>query len=73
MKIFLTILSLFFSAIAFAQNGEVVKGNRFFKDGNYDKAEESYLKAINKKPNTIAQFNLGNTLYKKEKTEDSIK
>jgi len=73
MKIFLTILSLFFSAIVFAQNGEVVKCNRYFKDGNYDKAEESYLKAINKKPNTIAQFNLGNTLYKKEKMEDAIK
>lgn len=73
MRIFLTILSLFFSVIVIAQNGEVVKGNRYFKDGNYDKAEESYLKAINKKPNTVAQFNLGNTLYKKEKTEDAIK
>ncbi len=73
MKFFLTILSFLPTFIAFAQNGEVVKGNRYFKDGNYDKAEESYQKAIRKKPNTIAQFNLGNTLYKKEKKEDAIK
>jgi len=73
MKIFLTIWLLFFSAIAFAQNGELVKGNRYFKEGNYDKAEESYLKSLNKKPSPVAQFNLGNTLYKKEKTEDAVK
>jgi Ca-activated chloride channel homolog len=60
--------------ILFAQNGEVVKGNQYFKNGNYDKAEESYKKALAKKPNnTTATYNLGNTLYKKEKTEDAIK
>ncbi len=74
MRIILLILFAVMAAVSFAQNGEVVKGNKYFKDGNYDKAEDAYKKALAKKPNnTTATYNLGNTLYKKEKTEDAIK
>jgi len=73
MKGFLTILLISFSALAFAQKGEVILGNRYFKEGKYDKAEEAYRKAISRKPEAVAPFNLGNTLYKKEKTEEAIK
>jgi Ca-activated chloride channel homolog len=74
MHIVCTVIFSFIITLSFAQNGEVVKGNKYFKDGNYDKAEESYKKALAKKPNnTTATYNLGNTLYKKEKTEDAIK
>jgi Ca-activated chloride channel homolog len=74
MKVFCLMISVLTATVSFAQNGEVIKGNKYFKDGNYDKAEESYKKALTKKPNnTTATYNLGNTLYKKEKTEDAIK
>ncbi len=73
MKIFLTIFFTCFLSVAFAQNGEVIMGNRYFKEGKYDKAEEAYKKALSKNPSPVAQFNLGNTLYKKEKPEDAIK
>lgn len=73
MKISLIIGLLFVTVVAFAQEGEVMKGNRFYKEGNYDKAEESYKKALSKKENLIARYNLGNTLYKKEVIEDAVK
>ncbi len=74
MRQFFTILMLLFAISALSQNGEVVKGNKYFNNGNYDRAEQAYQKALEKEPkNTIARYNLGNTLYKKEKTEDAIR
>ncbi|QNA43890.1 tetratricopeptide repeat protein [Lacibacter sediminis] len=73
MKIFLTILVLFAALLTHAQEGEVMKGNRYYKEGNYDKAEEAYQKALSKKENLIARYNLGNTLYKKESIDDAVK
>lgn len=73
MKIILTILVLFAALLTHAQEGEVMKGNRYYKEGNYDKAEEAYQKALSKKENLIARYNLGNTLYKKESIDDAVK
>lgn len=73
MKIILTILVLFVALLTHAQEGEVMKGNRYYKEGNYDKAEEAYQKALSKKENLIARYNLGNTLYKKESIDDAVK
>ncbi|MEJ8841100.1 tetratricopeptide repeat protein [Lacibacter sp. H375] len=73
MKIFLTIFVLFAALLTHAQEGEVMKGNRYYKEGNYDKAEEAYQKALSKKENLIARYNLGNTLYKKESIDDAVK
>ena len=73
MKIILTILVVFAALLTYAQEGEVVKGNRYYKEGNYDKAEEAYQKALSKKENLIARYNLGNTLYKKESIDDAVK
>ncbi|MBY0476341.1 MAG: tetratricopeptide repeat protein [Chitinophagaceae bacterium] len=73
MKISFTILFSLIVCIAFAQTGEVVKGNKHYKEGDFDKAEAAYQKALSKKQNPVAQYNLGNTLYKKEKTADAIK
>ncbi len=73
MKIILTILILFAALLTHAQEGEVMKGNRYYKEGNYDKAEEAYQKALSKKENLIARYNLGNTLYKKESIDDAVK
>lgn len=65
-------MSLLF-VYTYAQDGDVVKGNRFYKEGNYEKAEESYRKSLLKKPNPIAGYNLGNTLYKREEVEKALK
>ena len=73
MKFFLTIFVLFAALLTQAQEGEVMKGNRYYKEGNYDKAEEAYQKALSKKENLIARYNLGNTLYKKESIDDAVK
>lgn len=73
MKIVLTIFALFAALLTQAQEGEVMKGNRYYKEGNYDKAEEAYQKALTKKENLIARYNLGNTLYKKESIDDAVK
>ena len=73
MKIFLTIFVSFAALLTHAQEGEVMKGNRYYKEGNYDKAEQAYQKALSKKENLIARYNLGNTLYKKESIDDAVK
>lgn len=73
MKFILTILVVFAALLTHAQEGEVVKGNRYYKEGNFDKAEEAYQKALSKKENLIARYNLGNTLYKKESIDDAVK
>jgi Ca-activated chloride channel homolog len=73
MKFLLTILCSLSLAAAFAQNGEIILGNRLYKEEKYEKAEELYRKSLSKKNSTEAQFNLGNSLYKQDKTDDAIK
>ncbi|TWI83475.1 Ca-activated chloride channel family protein [Lacibacter cauensis] len=73
MKLIITILISFLCVYAYAQDGDVVKGNRYYKEGNYEKAEESYRKALEKKPTPVAGYNLGNTLYKREEIDKAIK
>lgn len=48
MKLIITIFISFLCVYAYAQDGDVVKGNRYYKEGNYEKAEESYRKALEK-------------------------
>lgn len=73
MKLIIAIVFLISYTYSFAQNGETVKGNRYYKDSAFDKAEEMYRKSLNKKPTSAAQFNLGNTLHQKQQTEEAIK
>jgi Ca-activated chloride channel family protein len=73
MKVIITICMSLLFAYTYAQDGDVVKGNRFYKEGNYEKAEESYRKSLTKKPNPVAGYNLGNTLYKREEIEQALK
>lgn len=73
MKGIITIFISFFCVYAYAQDGDVVKGNRFYKEGNYEKAEESYRKAFTKTQSPVAGYNLGNTLYKREEIEKALK
>ena len=49
-------------------------GNGLYKDGKYDKAEVDYRKALEKEQGSLpAHFNLGNSLSKQKKVDQSIK
>ena len=68
------ILFVFWGFVASAQTerGIVRDGNKQYKKGNYKKAQESYVKAIEKNKNlTEAYFNAGDALYKQNKFEEA--
>lgn len=51
----------------------VRKGNRMFSDSLYMKAEENYLKAIDKNSASIeATYNLGNTYIEQQKGQEAV-
>ncbi len=59
-----------------AQNEKplIKKGNEAYEKKEYENAITNYQKATEKNPvNPIAQFNLGNALYKSSKTDEAIK
>lgn len=69
------ILLLFLGNSAFAQdeNAEIKKGNEAYNKKDYANAAASYKKAANTNQlNATAQYNLGNALYKGNKTDDAI-
>jgi Ca-activated chloride channel family protein len=75
-KIIFTILLSIVAVASRAQKDQqlVVQGNELYKNRQYDKAAEQYLKAtdVNAK-NPKALYNLGNALYKTKKTEGAEK
>ena len=75
-KAVLTIIAMMSISISVsAQNDRqyIRYGNKFFRTENYPKAEESYLKALNKNErNPQAIFNLGNTLMAQGKDSAAI-
>lgn len=69
---------LFLSAISvssYSQTREaIIKGNKAYKDSNYNAAENEYKLALkNSDTNVTASYNLGNVLYRKNNTEDAVK
>ncbi len=61
--------------IAAAQDDKklIKQGNEAYNKTQYEKAVEAYKKVIDKSPaNTTAQYNMGNALYKNNKTEDAL-
>lgn len=78
MKVKLIISLLFFSRISSAQSPQTEKniraGNEFYKQQQFDKAASAYGKAIEADPgNSLAKFNLANTLYKQNKQDEAVK
>lgn len=60
---------------SFAQNEKALikKGNEAYEKKEYENAAANYQKAIEKKPaNPVAQYNLGNALYKNSKTDEAV-
>ena len=73
----ITILSgLLISASLFCQvdKKEVRGGNKFFKKGEIKEAEVEYKKALLKDSTSmVANYNLGNTLYRLESADEALK
>jgi tetratricopeptide (TPR) repeat protein len=70
---------LFFMMISsslFAQNTKsaIIKGNKAYKENNFDAAEKEYRDALKgSEKNAIADYNLGNALYRKDNAEEAAK
>ena len=75
-KIATTLVIFFFMGNAsFAQNAktEIIKGNEDYKKSNYDAAENSYRDALKiADNNSTASYNLGNTMFRKDKTDEAV-
>jgi Ca-activated chloride channel family protein len=58
-------VALYLPASAQKENTAIVKGNEAYRAKEYSKASELYRKALDQSPgNNVANFNLGNTLYR---------
>jgi len=71
----LLFIGLLISSASFAQtNKELIKkGNEAYNKSEYQTATDNYKKAVEKNPfDTTAQYNLGNALYKSNKTDESL-
>lgn len=72
----LSLIFVLFATVSNAQsvNNIIHKGNSAFNKQNYDEAETEYRSALEKsEKNPTASFNLGNTLYRKNKLDDAVK
>lgn len=75
MKICFTILLLVFGKLLLSQENKTIDdGNNYYRQQQYNKAEDEYQKALQASPgNKIAKFNLANALIKQNKTDDAGK
>jgi Ca-activated chloride channel homolog len=74
MKQFFLIMLLSMPFGLFAQTASILRGNEFYKAGQFNQAEIQYRKALETDPNNAtAIHNLANALYKQGKYEDAVK
>jgi Ca-activated chloride channel family protein len=65
-----------FSLSSFSQKTKdaIIKGNKAYKENDYNAAENAYQEALkNSDTNATASYNLGNALYKKNSAEEAVK
>ena len=75
LKVASSIVLLFATQQVSAQGekGLIKEGNDAYKKADYPGATDAYGKVIAKNPeNATAQYNLGNALYKSQKTEEAV-
>ena len=75
LKPALAILFFLFSTSAFAQTEKenIKEGNIAYKKNDYATATVAYSQALKKNPeNATAQYNIGNALYRSQKTDESV-
>jgi len=76
LKQIIVISFLFFSSASFSQNVNdfLVKGNEWYKKGDYKQAQAEYEKVLKKdEKNTTAQFNTGVALQRQKNYADAAK
>ncbi len=62
------------SAQAQKENALIRKGNRLYKQKQFDQSQAEYQKAIQQAPtNPSANYNLGNTQFRKNNFDDAVK
>ncbi len=72
MFIILLMIGLAHPIQAQSGRGDIRQGNRNFKNEKFDVAESAYKKALEeKKVSKIAEFNLGDALYRQKKFEEA--
>ncbi len=63
----------FLSASAQKENSAILKGNEAYRAKEYSKAGDQYRKALEQSPgNNVANFNLGNTLFRDNMGDKAI-
>ncbi len=74
MRKCLVILLSFCCVSVFAQKGDLRRGNRQFRKGDYPQADLSYRKALVQDTTSVAAvYNLANTLYREKDMENARK
>ncbi|PWT77433.1 MAG: hypothetical protein C5B59_04045 [Bacteroidetes bacterium] len=69
-----TILFAYTSAIAQKPGPQIRKGNRLYKQKQYDQSQKAYEKALSASPdNPTAQYNLGNVEFRKNNMDYAVK
>lgn len=74
MKTILTLITLLFSSLTYAQKVEenITKGNEYYRQTQYDLAEKQYRLALKADPDNItAHHNLANALYRQKKFDEA--
>ncbi len=74
--LFLIFLPLICSFTLYAQkeNTTIRKGNRYYKEQKFDESENQYQQALQQSPNNAAaNYNLGNTQFRKNSFDDAAK
>ncbi|MEO5908535.1 MAG: VWA domain-containing protein [Ginsengibacter sp.] len=67
-------LGLSVSSFSQSSKESIMKGNKSYKENNYDAAENAYRDALkNSDTNVTASYNLGNVLYRKDNTDEAVK
>ncbi len=75
IKVAASLLLLIMTQQVYAQGEKAIikEGNDAYKKADYPAATQAYGKVIAKNPeNATAQYNLGNALYKSQKTEEAV-
>jgi len=74
MRRLLVIVLAFSCVAAYAQKGDLRRGNRQFRKGEFPKADISYRKALMQDSTSVAaSYNLANTLYREKDMENARK
>lgn len=55
-----------------SQHQHLRKGDGFYNEQQFDRAEEEYRRALEKDPSLKSKYNLGNTLYNQKRYEEAI-